>query len=45
MARVALNDPGNAHGVVYMWGTYGAGYNERMVAAALPDAPLTSWRV
>jgi len=45
MARVALNDPGNAHGVVYMWGTYGIGYNPKRVAEALPDAPLTSWRL
>jgi spermidine/putrescine-binding protein len=26
MPRVALADPGNAHGVVYMWGTVGIGY-------------------
>jgi putrescine transport system substrate-binding protein len=45
MARVALNDPGNAHGVVYMWGTYGIGFNEKMVAQALPDVPMRSWRV
>ena len=45
MARVALNDPGNAHGVVYAWGTYGIGYNAKMVADALPDAPLNSWRL
>ena len=45
MARVALNDPGNAHGVVYAWGTYGIGYNEKMVAAALPNVPFDSWRL
>jgi putrescine transport system substrate-binding protein len=45
MARVALNDPGNAHGVVYAWGTYGIGYNAKMVADALPNAPLNSWRL
>jgi putrescine transport system substrate-binding protein len=45
MARVALNDPRNAHAVVYAWGTYGIGYNETMVAAALPKAALTSWRL
>ena len=44
MARVALNDPGNAHGVVYMWGTYGIGFNEKMVAQALPGVPMRSWR-
>jgi putrescine transport system substrate-binding protein len=42
---VALNDPGNAHGVVYAWGTYGIGYNEKMVAAALPNVAFDSWRV
>jgi putrescine transport system substrate-binding protein len=45
MARVALNDPENAHGVVYAWGTYGIGYNAKMVADALPNAPLNSWRL
>jgi len=45
MARVALNDPGNAHGVVYAWGTYGIGYNEKMLADALPNAPINSWRL
>ncbi len=45
MAKVALHDPGNAHGVIYMWGTNGIGYNEKMVKAVLPDAPLDSWRM
>jgi putrescine transport system substrate-binding protein len=45
MSRVALNDPGNAHGVVYAWGTYGIAYNEKMVAQVLPDVPLDSWRL
>lgn len=45
MARVALNDPGNVHGVVYAWGTYGIGYNEKMVAQVLPNTPLNSWRL
>jgi putrescine transport system substrate-binding protein len=45
MARAALNDPGNAHGIIYMWGTVGIGYNEKMVSAALPGVPLNSWRV
>lgn len=45
MARVAQNDPGNQHGVVYMWGTDGIGYNEAAVAKALPGVPLDSWRV
>jgi putrescine transport system substrate-binding protein len=45
MARVALNDPGNVHGVVYAWGTYGIGYNEKLVAEALPGVPVNSWRL
>ena len=45
MAKVAFHDPGNAHGVIYLWGTNGIGYNEKMVKALLPDAPLDSWRM
>jgi putrescine transport system substrate-binding protein len=45
MARVASVDPDNAHGIVYMWGTVGIGYNKEKVAHALPNVPLTSWRV
>src|SRR3974390_408247 len=40
MSKVALHDPGNAHGVIYMWGTNGIGYNEKMVRALMRDAPL-----
>src|SRR6202046_1458507 len=29
MAKVALHDPENRHGVIYMWGTNGIGYNEK----------------
>src|SRR5471030_2650610 len=45
MSKVALHDPGNAHGVIYMWGTNGIGYNEKMIKALMPDAPLDSWRL
>jgi putrescine transport system substrate-binding protein len=45
MSRVALNDPGNLHGVIYAWGTCGIGYNEKMLAQALPNVPLDSWRL
>jgi putrescine transport system substrate-binding protein len=45
MARVAQHDPGNAHGVIYMWGTNGIGYNEKMIKDLMPDAPLDSWRL
>ena len=30
-ARIALNDPGNAHAINYMWGTVGIGYNPALV--------------
>ena len=45
MARAARNDPGNAHSVIYTWGTYGIGYNVARVRAALPGVPLDSWRL
>jgi len=45
MSRVTVNDPDNAHGIIYLWGTNGVGYNEKMVKALLPDAPLDSWRM
>ena len=45
MSKVALHDPGNAHGIIYTWGTNGIGYNEKMVRALMPDAPLDSWRL
>jgi putrescine transport system substrate-binding protein len=45
MAKVAFHDPGNAHGVIYLWGTNGIGYNEKMVKELVPDAPLDSWRM
>jgi putrescine transport system substrate-binding protein len=45
MSKVALHDPGNEHGVIYMWGTNGIGYNEKLVKALLPKAPLDSWRL
>jgi putrescine transport system substrate-binding protein len=45
MAKVAQHDPDNAHGVIYLWGTNGIGFNEKMVKALMPDAPLDSWRL
>lgn len=45
MTKVAHHDPGNAHGVIYMYGTNGIGYNEQMVKALMPDAPFDSWRL
>src|SRR5579875_617332 len=44
LERVAVADPGNAHGVPYLWGTTGFGYNIAKVKAALGEgAPLDSW--
>jgi putrescine transport system substrate-binding protein len=45
MGRVARHDPDNAHGIIYLWGTNGIGYNEKMLKALMPDAPLDSWRL
>jgi putrescine transport system substrate-binding protein len=45
MSKVALHDSGNAHGIIYTWGTNGIGYNEKMVKELMPDAPLDSWRL
>ncbi len=35
-------DPGNKHIVPYMWGTHGVTYNEELVKATHPDAPIGS---
>lgn len=43
MAKVAPSDPGNSHGVIYMWGTYGLGYSVNMMGKLLPGVPLDSW--
>jgi putrescine transport system substrate-binding protein len=43
MAHVALNDPGNAHAIPWMWGTAGLGYNPAMVEKALGTDRLDSW--
>jgi putrescine transport system substrate-binding protein len=45
MGKVALHDADNAHGIIYTWGSNGIGYNEKMLRALLPDAPLDSWRM
>lgn len=42
MSRVALSDPGNAHSVIYDWGTLGIAYNAAQMGASGP-APR-SWR-
>lgn len=45
MARVAPVDPGNRHGVIYLWGTVGLGMRTDRIAALAPDAPLDSWQL
>jgi putrescine transport system substrate-binding protein len=42
-ASVARHDPGNEHGVIYMWGTTGIGYDADRIRAIMPDAPTDSW--
>jgi putrescine transport system substrate-binding protein len=45
-ARAASSDPNNAHGIVYMWGTSGIGYNVAKVKEVLgEDAPVDSWKL
>jgi putrescine transport system substrate-binding protein len=41
--RLEVFDPGNEHAVNYMWGTSGVAYNEGLIKAALPDAPVDSF--
>ncbi|MEO1223510.1 MAG: polyamine ABC transporter substrate-binding protein [Pseudomonadota bacterium] len=43
MARASMADPGNAHAVIYQWGTNGFGYNVDAIAERMPDAPIESW--
>jgi putrescine transport system substrate-binding protein len=46
VGRASAQDPGNAHGIVYMWGTSGIGYNVAKVKQALgKDAPVDSWKL
>lgn len=35
-------DPGNRHGVPYLWGTTGFTYNVKMIRERMPDAPVAS---
>jgi putrescine transport system substrate-binding protein len=44
-ARVAAHDPGNEHGVIYMWGTTGIGFDAGKVASIMPNAPTDSWNL
>ena len=43
MRGLAVQDPGNAHAVVYAWGITGFAYDAAKIQARLPHAPLDSW--
>jgi putrescine transport system substrate-binding protein len=46
VSRAAIADPGNTHGIVYMWGTSGIGYNVKTVEKVLGKAaPVDSWKL
>jgi putrescine transport system substrate-binding protein len=45
MQRLAMHDPGNDYAVLHMWGTTGIGYNVAKIKAAMPNAPLDSWKL
>jgi putrescine transport system substrate-binding protein len=45
MDRVSKYDPGNQHGIVYLWGTTGIAYNEEALKKRMPDAPVDSWKL
>ncbi len=42
MARLAEVDPGNRHGLIYLWGTVGLALNAARIRELAPDAPLDS---
>ena len=41
-AQIAVSDPGNRFGALYLWGTIGLGVNADRIRALAPDAPLDS---
>ena len=45
MAALARYDPDNKHGVPWMWGTTGIGYNVAEIRKRMPDAPVDSLRM
>ena len=42
MAQLAKYDPSNAHGIPWMWGTIGVGYNVAEINKRMPSAPVDS---
>jgi putrescine transport system substrate-binding protein len=43
LGQAALSDPGNAHGVPYVWGTVGIGYNVARVRSTAGLSGIDSW--
>jgi len=43
MQHLAEHDPGNVHGVPYLWSTTGLGYNVAAVRERLGQGPIDSW--
>jgi len=42
MERLARYDPGNRHGVIYLWGTTGIGLNADKIRSRMRNAPVRS---
>ncbi|UYN96296.1 MAG: polyamine ABC transporter substrate-binding protein [Enhydrobacter sp.] len=42
LESLAKYDPGNVHGVPWMWGTIGIGYNVAEIRKRMPNAPVDS---
>ena len=45
MTALAKYDPENRHGVPWMWGTTGIGYNVAEIRKRMPDAPVDSLKM
>ncbi len=43
LQRVAVSDPGNQYGAIYLWGTIGLGEIPSKIQALFPGAPMDSW--
>jgi len=45
LEQLQVDDPGNEHGVPYLWLTDGPGYNVAKIKERMPDAPVDSFRM
>jgi putrescine transport system substrate-binding protein len=43
MQRLTVYDPGNQHGIPYLWGTTGIAVNTAKIKERMADAPVQSW--